>query len=374
MILIDLTPIHWPGANRYLENLIGYLKCHNYLSSSNAIRRIKFICHNNDIYLLAKFDIKHNDIIVVPESILPKLVMRIVFIFYLSLWLKASDKLVLNSCNFIVKPRCCVVKVWHSSLHLTSHTFDYAFKKPKRFLRLALEHLIDAISSLYISLNIFPSHFIEELAQKRFSIRKQKSRVIYHDVSFLQAETKSIESSAITTESIKYIVYISSIDFYKNHLKIIDLFGKINDPSFFLIFIGPIVDINLQKTIQKKATDVNLNISFTGKIDRAQVSKYLDKCFASLAFSSCETFGFPLVESMSKGLPIIATNTGNNREILSDSGLYIQSSDELKYILDKLLYDDNFYKSSCLNSLERYKTFRRLRTYDRLVRLLLDDL
>jgi glycosyltransferase involved in cell wall biosynthesis len=68
-------------------------------------------------------------------------------------------------------------------------------------------------------------------------------------------------------------------------------------------------------------------IENVGEVDAAAISKLYDS-FDIFAFPSLvESFGFPLVEAMAKGLPIVAADTPSNRELAGEAGLYFAPTD-----------------------------------------------
>jgi glycosyltransferase involved in cell wall biosynthesis len=63
-------------------------------------------------------------------------------------------------------------------------------------------------------------------------------------------------------------------------------------------------------------------IENVGEVDAATISKLYHSLDIFAFPSLVESFGFPLVEAMAKGLPIVAADTPSNREIAGEAGLY----------------------------------------------------
>lgn len=59
-----------------------------------------------------------------------------------------------------------------------------------------------------------------------------------------------------------------------------------------------------------------------GKVDRMVARRLYPRCDMLLFPSLCESFGFPLVEAMGWGLPIVAADTPLNREMAGDAAVY----------------------------------------------------
>lgn len=59
-----------------------------------------------------------------------------------------------------------------------------------------------------------------------------------------------------------------------------------------------------------------------GRIPQDAMASVYESCDLFLFPSLCESFGFPMLEAMSVGLPVVAADTAVNREILGESALY----------------------------------------------------
>ena len=70
--------------------------------------------------------------------------------------------------------------------------------------------------------------------------------------------------------------------------------------------------------------------------------------------SVSETFGFPLVEAMATGIPVIAADSSINREICGDAALYFRPYDaqELAKKINSIRTQPNLYNSLCKKGIE----------------------
>ena len=112
-------------------------------------------------------------------------------------------------------------------------------------------------------------------------------------------------------------------------------------PKIKLRIIG---DGKERETLRQKATDLNLqsNIEFTGNVP--DVENYL--CDADIFVLSSLYEGVPLsiLEAMAAGLPIVSTDVGGVKDIVTDNGILVNSGDVdamtqaiLKLIRDRTL-------------------------------------
>jgi len=76
-----------------------------------------------------------------------------------------------------------------------------------------------------------------------------------------------------------------------------------------------------------RATGLGDVIENVGEVDAAAISRLYDSLDVFAFPSLVESFGFPLVEAMAKGLPIVAADTPSNRELAGEAGLYFAPTD-----------------------------------------------
>ena len=75
--------------------------------------------------------------------------------------------------------------------------------------------------------------------------------------------------------------------------------------------------------------------------------------------SLCESFGFPMVEAMARGLPIAIADTESNREIAADGAAYFDAEDDeaLAACLEEFMGDSDAYESAAARSISRAAGF-----------------
>ena len=73
-----------------------------------------------------------------------------------------------------------------------------------------------------------------------------------------------------------------------------------------------------------------------------------------------EGFGMPVLEAMSLGIPVIATNRGALPELVGDAGILIvpQDVESIVAALDRVLSDDSFAETIGRRGLERSRRFQ----------------
>ena len=109
-------------------------------------------------------------------------------------------------------------------------------------------------------------------------------------------------------------------------------------PDIKLTIIG-----DLRKENEKliKNLDLQRNIEFKNKLSRLDLIKTLNNSDIGISGSLYEGFGFPLVEMISSGLPVITSNKGSLPELASDAGLIFEANsssdlaDKIKNLIKK---------------------------------------
>jgi glycosyltransferase involved in cell wall biosynthesis len=108
-----------------------------------------------------------------------------------------------------------------------------------------------------------------------------------------------------------------------------------------------------------------------GEIDPATVSALYDSLDLFVFPSLVESFGFPLVEAMAKGLPIVAADTASNREIAADAALFFPPADTeaLAKLIGTLIDDSSLREARSAAALRRARDFSWRRAAERTLAL-----
>jgi glycosyltransferase involved in cell wall biosynthesis len=123
-----------------------------------------------------------------------------------------------------------------------------------------------------------------------------------------------------------YFLYVSSLDHpRKNHVVLIRAYERVLQvcpQAPFLVFVGP--DFSSSEVIHEAirrspAADRLLSL---GYVTDQQLGALYRQAFAFVHASSFEGFGYPLVEAMSFGLPVLCSDIPVFREIAGDAPLY----------------------------------------------------
>ena len=170
------------------------------------------------------------------------------------------------------------------------------------------------------------------------------------------------------------LLYVSHPAKYKGTDVLFDslrILKETTDKVFLYIPIDLSKDINKNKGIKGydeatkdyvsliKNLDIKDRVVCVGWLPSESIVNLYKKCDIFVFPSLCESFGFPMIEAMAVGLPIVAADTPVNREILGNSALYYSpsSSHELAESIKILMKDDGLKEELIKNGKNRIEEY-----------------
>lgn len=260
---------------------------------------------------------------------------------------------------------CPIVKPKGVKFVTTIHDLSF-FDYPDSFslsYRLYYNLLAERVLKLSDAV-ITVSNFEKDELIKKYPLIKEKIYVIYSGVS------KEFLNCSVNYKKKDYILYVGNLSKRKNFHGLIKAFSKIyKEIGKKLIVVGVKPKImRLDDSVEKILADIpDEYIEFRGQINDINTLKELYKNTSTFLFPSLyESFGFPALEAMACGAPVIASNKAAMPEICKDAALYV----------DPLNIDDICDKISMLNSktdlrtglIEKGKARAKLFSWNRTVR------
>jgi len=190
-----------------------------------------------------------------------------------------------------------------------------------------------------------------------FSI-KQFSEIItpgdnFKNIKVVSNGVKIDEKMNEVTENEFDFISTSRLVKWKNVEKIIDL-AKETSCKVLIIGDGPERD-----NLEKYAKDLNVKVTFLGKMPQSLLRSYMQKSKIFVLLSDYEGQSFALLEALSLGMPILASNIQANVEVLVDSvnALLVNQNDfhELKKAAFRILEDGDLRQKMKKNNYELSK-------------------
>jgi glycosyltransferase involved in cell wall biosynthesis len=214
--------------------------------------------------------------------------------------------------------------------------------------------LTEKIAAHFCQKIICVSNFHKNLALKYKIAPLEKLIVIYNGV-----EIKKTQNSKLKNENSKMkIVFLGRLVAQKDPMLLIKAFKKLpleikNKTEILIIGEGRKRKI-LEKFIKKN--DLKNFVKILGEIEREKVFSILKNSDIFVLTSNWEGIPRSILEAMSFGLPIIASEVGGIKELInSKCGILIKKGNinELKLALEKLLNNSSLRKKMGKNALIR---------------------
>ena len=174
----------------------------------------------------------------------------------------------------------------------------------------------------------------------------------------IQEKLKNIELDTIK------ILYVSRLYSYKGYDVLINTVKKLKDYGlrFRLIITMERKDLpcEFDKNMSMiKHFGLNDYIIVLNRVPEDSVANLYQQCDLFVFPSLCESFGFPMVEAMGFGLPVVAAGTKVNREVCGEAALYYaplnhdEAAEKIKLLMEDKALRDKIVKKSVFQ-LENY--------------------
>ncbi len=253
---------------------------------------------------------------------------------------------------------CPTYKPKNTKFVTTIHDLSFlyypeSFSKSYRVYYKAVTPRILDLSDIIITVSNYEKNMISLL----YPLIKQKINVIYSGVDEVFFEDKEVKKG-------DYILYVGNLSERKNFAGLLKAFGRIyKEIDKKLVVVGMKPDImRLGKNIKNILENIPKDyIEFKGQInDKRVLSSIYSKALAFVFPSFYESFGFPPLEAMASGAPVIVSSRGALPEICGDAAIYVDpsKSDSIAEGIVKVVKNKNLRHSLIEKGKERAKVFR----------------
>ena len=195
----------------------------------------------------------------------------------------------------------------------------------------------------------------EQIQQRRLT--NKPVHVVYNAADSDSSATTSPTTPPITrtVNGRRQLVYMGSFMPYKNVECLIEAIKGLEE--FDLVLLSNISTERKQQ-LEMQAGEAIGRVRFVNGVSDQEYLNALDGAFALVSASKDEGFGIPLVEAMSRGIPVVVSDIPIFREVGAEAGRYFdpESSSQLaSAILD--LQDASAWTMASEQSLERSAFF-----------------
>ena len=228
------------------------------------------------------------------------------------------------------KPKCKLVITVHD---LTPLIFpQYHNWRRRIFFGLFLKHTISISDAIIVD-----SQSTKKDVATFFSTPENKLNVV-HLASNMKAKHAQLPSKYGIEGD--YLLYVGTVEPRKNLLRLIEAFNQL-DQKLKLVIVG--VSGWDNKAVYKTK---NPNIIFTGYVPEEDLPVFYCNAKLFVYPSLYEGFGFPILEAMNCGCPVITSNVSSMPEVAGDAALLVDPCNvgEIKSAVQRLLSDAKLRK------------------------------
>ena len=191
---------------------------------------------------------------------------------------------------------------------------------------------ISYLSSEYADAVIFPTEYFKDHFLKISGARIENPHIVYHGCVPLPANEDINASRHRNSEDEFLIITVSVLYRYKNIHIIIEALNYLSRTvkcNIKLKIAGKVSDVGYFNELTHQVNEYGLqnNVEFLNFIDQRELIKLYKNADVFVFASDMETFGFPMVEALCIGCPLIVNNTQFAREICGDTALYYDLND-----------------------------------------------
>ncbi|MEA2047053.1 MAG: glycosyltransferase family 1 protein [Campylobacterota bacterium] len=199
------------------------------------------------------------------------------------------------------------------------------------------------------------SDFSKKRIIREYPWVENKISVIHHGISS--------HFSPSNLQKSEYILYVGSMNSIKNFQVLLELFLTPEFKDMNLKMILPYAstfsdDEYIDTLIQNAKASSNINI--IDRVNQDELKVYYQKATLFVFPSFHESFGFPPLESMSSGTPVIVSNVTALPEVCKDAALYVDpySKKDIAEKIKLLFYDTSLQEHYIAKGLAHVKHFR----------------
>ena len=212
------------------------------------------------------------------------------------------------------------------------HTFHGLHIKQYNFFKKIIYLNAEKIFSIFTNIVINVSHGEQKDCLEFKLFNPKKSIVIHNGIVPLEKMDKNEAKNFLGIKNKFVISTISRFDYAKNMFLAYEIAKLFQDkPDLVFVWIGDGENkLELEKLAKKAGLD---NIIFAGF--RTDIPKYLNATDIYLSTSRWEGLPIALLEAMSLGIPIVATDVVGNNEVVHHSlngFLYTTTQEAVKYL------------------------------------------
>lgn len=206
---------------------------------------------------------------------------------------------------------------------------------------------------------------------EKVRVPSEKIHVVYHGLSseilcgrtggnFEQGQRLVTDLS----QGRPYILSVSSFYWQKNLPRLIEAFAQLKQrhsiPHLLLLVGGDGAKITRSRLLEVASNHgVENSVICTGVVPHSSISAFYQHAAVTVMPSLYETFGFPVLEAMSCGCPVVTSQVGTMAEIAQDCAVLVDpySVESIADGIARVLEDDELRERMCTSGRIRSQMF-----------------
>ncbi len=198
--------------------------------------------------------------------------------------------------------------------------FKKFHKKQYHFYKIILKYVLRSVQMV-----ITPSMYTKELVHEYYRLEDSKVQNIP-----LAIDSISIKKSTADQQRLPYILYVGRINEMKNVIQVIRSFKIVSKSlDLELVVVGD-DEIRFNQLLFEAKCDENTKskIFFYQNVTNGEKYQLMKNASAFVYPTLFEGFGFPPLEAMSCGCPVIVSENSSLPEVCGDAAYYVNQEDE----------------------------------------------
>ncbi|WAL60385.1 glycosyltransferase family 4 protein [Thermocoleostomius sinensis] len=208
----------------------------------------------------------------------------------------------------------------------------------------------------------------------RISSKKITSIPLAHDVNHFRV----LDLSSYPFPDRPYFFYVGRHDPYKNLDRIIRAFATLPNHQAYDLWIAGSVDPRYTPLLQAQVTELGVadRVRFLDYLPYEQLPIVLNQALALVYPSLWEGFGFPVLEAMACGTPVITSNLSSLPEVAGEAALLVDpyNTAEIATAMQQIASDDTTRTHLRSAGLDRARQFSWSKTGQATTNVLLQHL
>ena len=141
-----------------------------------------------------------------------------------------------------------------------------------------------------------------------------------------------------------YFLYLGRHDPYKNVSRLIDAFARISEVKNYQLWLAGPPDPRYTPKIRQQAAELGVKeqVKFLNYVSSEELPATMRGAMALVFTTLWEGFGFPVLEAMGCGTPVITSNISSLPEVAGDAAILVNpySSQEISHAMEQIATDE----------------------------------